>query len=69
MTSFSDANCGINPDNGKSTPSCIMMMCNGPPAFKVGIQGLTAQSMMEAELVARGSSTGDEGGYLLRRHD
>ena len=29
-----------------------MMMCNGPLSFKVGMQVLTSQSIMEAELVA-----------------
>ena len=28
------------------------MLSNGPISFKVGIQGLTAQSTMEAELMA-----------------
>ena len=28
------------------------MLANGPISFKVGLQGLTAQSTMEAELVA-----------------
>lgn len=52
LNAYSDANWGNNPDNGKSTSSYIMMMCNGPVSFKVGMQGLTAQSTMEAELVA-----------------
>ena len=52
LTAFSDANWGVNPDHGKSTSSCIIMLSNGPISFKVGIQGLTAQSIMEAELVA-----------------
>ena len=41
-----------NPDNGKSTSSYIAFLSNGPVSFKVGLQGLTAQSTMEAELVA-----------------
>ena len=41
LTTFSDANWGNNPDNGKSTSSYLMMMCNGPVSFKVGIQGRT----------------------------
>ena len=52
LTAFSDANWVNNPDNGKSTSPYVMMMCNGPVSFKVGMQGLTAQSTMEAELVA-----------------
>lgn len=57
LTAFSDANCGINPDNGKSTPSYIMMMCNGSASFKEGIQVVTVQSTMEAELVAAALAT------------
>ena len=34
-----------------------MMMCIGPGSFKVGMQGLTAQSTMEAELVAAALAT------------
>ena len=49
---FSDANWGNNPDNGKSTLSYVMMMCNGPVSFKVGMQGIIAQSTMETEVVA-----------------
>ena len=51
-TAFWDANLGNNPDNGKSMSSYIVMMSNGPVSFKVGLQGITAQSTMEAELVA-----------------
>ena len=52
LTAFSDANRGNNPHKGKSTSSYVMMMCNGPVNFKLGVHGLTAQSTMEAELVA-----------------
>ena len=51
VASFSDANWGNNPDNGWSTSSYIVMLANAPISFKVGLQGLTAQSSMEAELV------------------
>ena len=51
LTAFSDANWGNNPDNGKSTSSYVAFLSNGPVSFKVGLQGLTAQSTMEAELV------------------
>ena len=44
LTAFSDANWGNNPDNGKSTSSYIVFLSNGPVSFKVGLQGLTAQS-------------------------
>ena len=52
LTTFSDANWGNNPDNGKSTSSYIAFLLDGPVSFKVELQGLTAQSTMEAELVA-----------------
>ena len=45
-------NYGNNPDNGWSTPSYIVMLADAPISLKVGLQGLTAQSTMEAELVA-----------------
>ena len=49
---LSDANSGANPDNGKSTSSDIhKMLSSGPISFKVGIQGLTAQSTRVAKLV------------------
>ena len=57
LSAYSDVNWGNNPDNGKSTSSYIMMMCNGPVSIKVGMQGLTAQSTMEAELVAGALAT------------
>ena len=50
LTTFSDVNWGANPDNEKSTSSIILS--NGPISFKVGVQELTAQSTMEAEMVA-----------------
>ena len=52
LKTFSDANWGANPNNGKSTSSYIIMLSNDPIGFKVGIQGLTPQSTMEAKLVA-----------------
>ena len=52
LTAFSDANWGNNPDSGKSTSSYIAFLSNDPVSFKLGLQGLTAQSTMEAELVA-----------------
>ena len=50
LAAFSDANWGNNPDNGRSTPSFIVILANALISFKVGLQGLTAQSTMEAEL-------------------
>ena len=52
LTAFSDANWGNNPDSGKSTSSYRAFLSDGPVSFKVGLQGLTAQSTMEEELVA-----------------
>ena len=52
LTTYTDASWGGNPDNGKSTSSYIVMLANGPISFKVGLQSLTAQSTVEAELVA-----------------
>ena len=49
---FSDVNWGNNPDNGRSTSSYLAMLANAPISFQVKLQGLTAQSTMEAELVA-----------------
>ena len=37
---------------GRSTPSYIVMVTNAPIIFEVGLQGLTVQPTMEAELVA-----------------
>ena len=52
LTAFFDANWGANPDNGKSASSYMIMLSNSPISFKNGIQGLAAQSTMEAEVVA-----------------
>ena len=49
---FSDSNWANNPDNGKSTSCYLSMLCDAPIGFKSGLQGLTAMSTMEAELVA-----------------
>ena len=43
---------GNNPENGRSTSAYIVMLANAPISFKVGLQGLTAQPMMNAKLVA-----------------
>ena len=52
LTTCTDANWVGNPDNGESTSSYIVMLANGLINFKVGLHSLTAQSIMEAELVA-----------------
>ena len=44
-------NSGVNPDDGKSISSYIIIVPNGPISFKVSVQ-LTAKSTREAELVA-----------------
>ena len=49
---FSDSNRANNPDNGKSTSCYLSMLCDAPIGFKSGLQGLTAMSTTEAELVA-----------------
>ena len=46
------ANWGKNPDNGKSMSSYLVFLSNALVSFKVGLQALTAQSTMEAELGA-----------------
>ena len=51
LVAFTDPNWGNNPDKGRSTSSYIVMLPNAPISFKVGLQGLTAQSTIEAELV------------------
>ena len=51
LTAFLDANRGSNPNNGKPISSHFMMMSIGPVGFKVGLQGITAQSFMETEFV------------------
>ena len=52
LTAFSDANWGNNPDNSKSISSHLVFLANTPVSFKVGLQGLTAQTAMAADLVA-----------------
>ena len=52
LTSFVDAKWNNNPDHGKSTSSYLVFFSNALVSFKVGLQGLTARSTMEAELMA-----------------
>ena len=52
MSAFSNANWGNSPENGRSMASCVVFLSNALVGFKVGLQGLTAQSTMAAELVA-----------------
>ena len=50
LSAFPDANGGNNSDNGRSTSSHIMFLANAPTSFKMGLQRVTSQSAMEAEL-------------------
>ena len=52
LATFSDSNWANNPDNAKSTSSYVTMLANASMSFRSGLQGLTAMSTMEAELVA-----------------
>ena len=52
LATVSDSNWANNPDNGKSTSSYVTMLANAPMSFRPGLQGLTAMSSIEAELVA-----------------
>ena len=52
LATFSDSNWANNPDSEKSTSSYVTMLANAPMSFRSGLQGLTAMSTMEAELVA-----------------
>ena len=64
ITTYTDANWGGNPDNDKSTSAYIVMLANGPISFIVGLQSLTAQLTMEAELVA--AATAMKGSFFCR---
>ena len=57
LATFADSNWAINPDNGKSISSYVTMLANAPMSFRSGLQGLTAMSTMEAELVASALAT------------
>ena len=48
LSTFSGSNGGNNPDNGRSTLSYIVTLASAPINIKVELQGLTAQSTMEA---------------------
>ena len=52
LATFLDSTWANNPDNGKSTSSYVTMLANAQMSFRSGLQGLTAMSTMEAELVA-----------------
>ena len=52
MTRYCDASWGNNPDNGKSTSGYLFMLAEGPLSFKTALQNVTAQSILEAELIS-----------------
>ena len=55
LVAYSEEKCGNNPDNSKSTLFLhIVMLANSPINFKVGFQSLTAQYVVEAEIMAAG---------------
>ena len=56
LTPYTDANWGGNTENGRSTSSYIVMLANDTISFNVGLKSLTAQSTMEAGLVAAATS-------------
>ena len=49
---FSDSNWANNLDDGKSISCYLSMLCDARIGFTSGVQGLTAMSTMQAELVA-----------------
>ena len=61
-----DANWGNSPDNARSTPLYIVTLTNAPIIFNVGLQGLAAQSTMEAELTAAAPTMKGDGVLLQR---
>ena len=46
-----ELDCVLQGGHDRLTPSYIVTLTDAPTIFKVGLQGLTAQSTMEAELV------------------
>ena len=55
-----DSDCALQGGHDRLTPSYIEALTDAPTIFKVGLQGLTAQSTMEAELVAAALAMKDE---------
>ena len=66
LIAFQGANWGNNHDNGRSTSPYIVMPANAPIGFNGGLQGPTARSTMEAELVVAAMN---EGSCVLLQHD
>ena len=52
FTTYSDADHGGNPDNGKSTTGWVVKVGTGPIAWSSKLQGLVTLSTTEAEFVA-----------------
>ena len=55
-----ESDCVIQPGHDRLTPSYIMTLTDAPTTFKVGLQGLTVQSTIKAELVAAALTMKDE---------
>ena len=55
-----ESDCVLQGGHGRLTPSYIVTLTDAPTIFKVGLEGLTAQSTMEAELVAVALAMKDE---------
>ena len=64
LMAFSGANWSNNQDNGKSMSLYIVFVSNASVSLKVGLQGLTAQSTMEAKAGGRRASDEGSGGLL-----
>ena len=55
-----ESDCVVQGGHDRLTPSYIVTLTDAPTVFKVGVQGLTAQSTIEAELVAAALAMEDE---------
>ena len=55
-----ESDCVLQEGHNRLTPSYIVTLTDAPTIFKVGLQGLTAQSTMEADLVAAAPAMKDE---------
>ena len=47
-----ESDCVLQGGHDRLTPSYIVTLTDAPTIYKVGLQGLTAQAMIEVELVA-----------------
>ena len=55
-----ESDCVLQGGHDRLTPSYIVTLTDAPTIFKVGLQGLTTQSTMEAKLVAAALAMKDE---------